>query len=199
MKTSTFEQLSQINCNDHVQTKGKFSYLSWTWAWAILKKHVPDATFEKHLFNGLPYMVDANGYAFVSVSVTAEGDTLTEVYAVLDNRNQPIKNPSSFQINTSLQRCLVKAIAFTGLGLYIYAGEDLPDNDEPPAVLKTAVITADQVATLTQMIDDSSTDSVAFCNFLKITGIQTMPPAVYGKAVAALTKKLNSMEKSDAS
>ena len=116
MKTSTFEQLSQINCNDHVQTKGKFSYLSWTWAWAILKKHVPDATFEKHLFNGLPYMVDANGYAFVSVSVTAEGDTLTEVYAVLDNRNQPIKNPTSYQINTSLQRCLVKAIAYTGLG-----------------------------------------------------------------------------------
>ena len=190
MKTSTFEQLSQINCNDHVQTKGKFSYLSWTWAWSILKKHVPDATFEKHLFNGLPYMVDANGYAFVSVSVTAEGDTLTEVYAVLDNRNQPIKNPTSFQINTSLQRCLVKAIAFTGLGLYIYAGEDLPDNEEPPAVLKTEVITADQVATLTQMIDDSSTDAVAFCNFLKITDIQTMPPAAYDTAVHALTSKL---------
>ena len=72
-------------------------------------------------------MIDVSGYAYVQASVTVEGITLSETFPVLDNNNKPIANPKSFDVNTALQRCLVKAIAYHGLGLYIYAGEDIPD------------------------------------------------------------------------
>lgn len=125
--TSLFERLNKIDCRDHVEKKGKFDYLSWTWAWITLKEQCPDATFTKRIFdNGLPYTKDEQGYAYVSVAVTAEGQTHTEVYAVAEGP-KPIKNPTSFQINTAIQRCLVKAIAYHGLGLYIYAGETMPE------------------------------------------------------------------------
>ncbi len=133
---SVFDTLSQINVNDHTEKKGKFTYLSWAWAWATLKKHYPNSTFEKHQFHHqnsssisgtAPYMIDVSGYAYVQASVTVEGITLSETFPVLDNNNKPIANPKSFDVNTALQRCLVKAIAYHGLGLYIYAGEDIPD------------------------------------------------------------------------
>jgi hypothetical protein len=131
---NVFETLSQINVNEHTEKKGKFTYLSWAWAWATLKKHYPASTFEKHQFQrshqqgtGIsPYMLDESGYAYVQASVTVEGITLSETFPVLNNNNKPIQNPSSFDVNTALQRCLVKAIAYHGLGLYIYAGEDIP-------------------------------------------------------------------------
>jgi hypothetical protein len=94
----------------------------------------------KHLFqingNQLPYMLDADGHAYVTVTVKImpEGDasaisaleSATEIMPVLNHANRPIKNPNSFEVNTALQRCMVKAIALLGLGCYIYAGEDLP-------------------------------------------------------------------------
>jgi hypothetical protein len=74
----------------------------------------------------MPYIKTELGY-FVEVAVTVEGITHSQIHPVLDNNNRPIASPNSFQINTSIQRALVKAIALHGLGLYIYAGEDLPD------------------------------------------------------------------------
>lgn len=121
-----FARLAAIDCSEHIERKGNFSYVSWSWAWQMLKEQAPEATFEKHLFENLPYMECPDGYAFVMVTVTAEGQSATEILPVLNHSNKPVKNPDSFAINTSLQRCLVKAIAFHGLGLYIYAGEDLP-------------------------------------------------------------------------
>ena len=70
------------------------------------------------------------GY-FVEVAVTVKGITLSQIHPVLDNRNKPLEKPNAFDINTSIQRCLVKAIALHGLGLYIYAGEDLPTDNTP--------------------------------------------------------------------
>lgn len=134
---SAFKILKGIDVTQHVEKKGKFNYLSWAWAWDTLKTHCPEATFEKHLFDTLdatkqPYMRDAEGYAYVMVTVKVEGQSSTEIMPVLNHSNKPIQNPNSFDVNTALQRCLVKAIAFTGLGLYIYAGEDLPQtsNDD---------------------------------------------------------------------
>jgi hypothetical protein len=131
--STLFKRLNAIDCSKHVEKKGKFSYLSWTWAWQMLKEHCPDATFEKHTFlnnegSYLPYMRDLDGYAFVQTSVTADGITLTETFPVLNNVNKSIQKPKSFEVNTALQRCLTKTIAFHGLGLYIYAGEDLPED-----------------------------------------------------------------------
>ena len=131
-KISRFQRLNAIDCSKHIEKKGKFNYLSWSWAWAMFKIECPDATFEKHHYpnsdgHSVPYTKDEEGYAYVNVSVTTEGEKLSEVFPVLNNSNRPIQNPNSFDVNTALQRCLVKAIAFHGLGLHIYAGEDLPE------------------------------------------------------------------------
>lgn len=126
-----FETLNQINVNEHVEKKGGFSYLSWTYAVAELRKRYPEATWEVTKYNGLPYLETPLGY-FVEVTVTVNGIPMTQVHPVLDNRNQVIKQPTAFHINTSIQRCLVKAIALHGLGLYIYSGEDLPETPKEP-------------------------------------------------------------------
>lgn len=124
-----FEQLATINVNEYVEKKGKFSYLSWAWAVDQLRRHDPQATWEVMRFNGMPFMKTECGY-FVEVAVTCSGITLSQIHPVLNNNNKPIEKPNAFEINTSIQRCLVKAIALHGLGLYIYAGEDLPDTGE---------------------------------------------------------------------
>lgn len=126
---SIFKTLSELNVNEHVEQKGKFSYLSWAWAVSELRKASPAATWEVIKCNGVPFCKTECGY-FVEVAVTVDGVTLSQIHPVLDNSNKPITAPNAFQINTSIQRCLVKAIALHGLGLYIYAGEDLPEVDE---------------------------------------------------------------------
>lgn len=123
--TNAFAQLYVINVNEFVEKKGGFSYLSWPYAVAQLRLADPQATWEVRRFNGLPFLVTDAG-VFVEVAVTVHGVTLSQIHPVLDSRNRPLMAPSSFDINTSLQRCLVKAIALHGLGLYLYAGEDLP-------------------------------------------------------------------------
>ena len=125
MTKNYYEELSKINVSEHIEKKGKFSYLSWAWAVDVLRKHDPSATWEVIRFDGMPYMKTDCGY-FVEVAVTVQGITLSQIHPVLNNQNKPIPQPNAFDINTSIQRCLVKAIALHGLGLYIYAGEDLP-------------------------------------------------------------------------
>ncbi|MEH7256629.1 DUF1071 domain-containing protein [Bacillus toyonensis] len=124
-----FAELAVIDVSKHVEKKGRFSYLSWSWAVDQLLKKYPDATWQVVRFDGLPYMKTEVGY-FVEVEVTVNNITRSQIHPVLDNYNKPIAKPTSFQINTSIQRCLAKAIALHGLGLYIYSGEDIPQDDE---------------------------------------------------------------------
>ena len=126
---STFHKLSKVDVSKHVQQKGKFNYLSWAFAVRELKKVVPDARWGVTKSEiGEPYFKTECGY-FVEVWVDVKGISLSQIHPVLDNRNQPIAKPNAFQINTSLQRALAKAIALHGLGIYIFAGEDLPEPD----------------------------------------------------------------------
>lgn len=125
MAENYFTKLAAIDCGKHIEKKNNFSYLSWPFAVAKLRETDPAATWEVVRFNGLPFLATECGY-FVEVAVTVQGVRLSQIHPVIDHRNQPIAKPSAYQINTSLQRCLVKAIALHGLGLYIYAGEDLP-------------------------------------------------------------------------
>lgn len=128
-----FAELNKIDVSKYAEKKGKFTYLSWTFAIQTLKKHHPEATWEiERDEKGQPFFKTEFG-VFVEVSVTVNGITHSQIHPVLDNSNRPIEKPNAFQINTSIQRCLVKAIALHGLGLYIYAGEDLPELDEGPA------------------------------------------------------------------
>ncbi|NMM13185.1 MAG: DUF1071 domain-containing protein [Rhodoferax sp.] len=128
-----FARLNAINVSDHLERKGGFSYLSWPYAVSQLRLADPSATWVVCRFDGKPYLLCEAG-VFVEVAVTVQGITLSQIHPVLDSRNRPIPAPTAFDINTSIQRCLVKAIALHGLGLYVYAGEDLPQ----PVALEAA-------------------------------------------------------------
>tara|TARA_Y100001970_G_C13918974_1_gene692432 strand:+ start:42 stop:653 length:612 start_codon:yes stop_codon:yes gene_type:complete len=126
-----FNKLAEINVSNMTEKKGQFTYLSWTHAWKAVKDNYPSATFVKTIYtdnqnNQLPFMRDTKGNTWVGVSVTIEGITLEEVFPVLDNRNRAIQFPDSFAVNTAHQRCLTKCLAYHGLGINVYAGEDLP-------------------------------------------------------------------------
>ena len=130
---NVFETLNKIDVSQYTEKKGKFNYLSWSYAVRELLKVCPTATWEVHTFQGIdgtdqPYMKNGTG-AYVQVSVNVNDVVRSQIHPVLDHRNQTIKDPDAFQINTSIQRCLAKAIALHGLGLYIFAGEDLPEPD----------------------------------------------------------------------
>lgn len=129
METNYFKEFYTLDVSNHVEKKGKFSYLSWCYAVAELNKFDPEANWEIKRFNGLPFLASECGY-FVEVAVTVKGIAKSQIHPVLNNQNKPIEKPTSFDINTSIQRCLVKAIALHGLGLYIYAGEDLPEQEQ---------------------------------------------------------------------
>ncbi len=119
---SIWETLSQIDCSKHVEQKGKFSYLSWTWAIDMVKKHYPDMDH----WPGED-VVYPDGTMEVRHFVKIEDQTRMMWLPVLDYRNAPIQNPNGFDVNTARMRCLTKNLAVNfGLGHYIYAGESLP-------------------------------------------------------------------------
>ena len=124
---STFMKLFKTDVSEYVKQKGKYNYLSWCFAVQELKRACPTARWGvTKAENGEPFLKTECGY-FVEVWVDVDGVNLSQIHPVLDNRNNPIEKPNAFQINTSLQRALAKCIALHGLGLYIFAGEDLPE------------------------------------------------------------------------
>ena len=113
---SVWKTLSSINVNDHTEKKNGLTYLSWAWAWGVLKSHYPEATFTKHIQpDGSPCIKDETGYAFVQVTVDVDGISATELFPVLDYRNKAIQNPDAFSVNTAFQRGLAKANAVAPL------------------------------------------------------------------------------------
>ena len=132
---SSTSVMLRTNVNEHVEKKNGLSYLSWAWAWAEVLKVDNQAWFEVHewwLDEGgtVPCMYLKDQTAMVKVSVYVNEIKRTCVLPVMDHRNKAIENPNAFQVNTAIMRCLAKAIAMHGLGLYIYAGEDLPMEEE---------------------------------------------------------------------
>ena len=123
----------KINVNEYTEKKNGLTYLSWAGAWAEVLKIDPTARWVVHEYNGLPLMYLRDDSAIVKVSVEIKGDVKTCVLPVMNHRNQAIKNPDSFQTNTAIMRCLAKAIACHGLGLYLYQGHDSPNEESPPA------------------------------------------------------------------
>jgi len=125
-------ELLKINVNGHTERKGNLTYLSWAWAWAEVLKIDPAARYTVHEWADMPVCYLRNGTAMVKVSVEIKGDIKTCLLPVMDNRNRSIADPDSFAVNTAIMRCLTKCIALFGLGLYIFAGEDLPEGGEKP-------------------------------------------------------------------
>jgi len=127
---STWEILSKINVNDKVEKKNGLSYLSWAWAWGIVKEHFPNATYRVYENEyGLNYHHDGMT-GWVKTGVRIDDIEHIEYLPIMDYRNKsiPCESITSFHVNSSIQRSLTKAIARHGLGLYIYAGEDLPQS-----------------------------------------------------------------------
>jgi len=131
-KLNYFEQLNNINVQDKIEKKGNLSYLSWAFAWEQLKIKHPKAQYKVYeRENGIIYWTDGKT-AWVKVSVTVDDIEHIEYLPIMDYKNKsiPVDQVSSFNVNTSIQRALTKAIARHGLGLYIYAGEDIPSAEK---------------------------------------------------------------------
>ena len=196
--TSTWEKLTKIDVNEHIKKKGTLTYLRWAWAWGKLKDACPTASFEKHFFDGLPYAIDPQGFAYVQVSVTVENQTVTEVYAIPDHKNSSIKNPNSFEVNTALQRCLTKAIAYHGLGHYIYAGEDLPEDAEPTKPQsnnKKPSITPEQKDIIVGLIKAANVDTATFCKHYGIKSVDNIPAEKFAQVKKTLDGKVEAFNK----
>ena len=139
-----FKQLNSINCNDKTEKKNGLTYLAWAYAWGEVKKLFPDSTYTIYENeNGWFYHTDGNT-CWVKTGVTINGIEHIEYLPVMDykNRSIPVDQVTSFDVNKAIQRSLTKAVARHGLGLYIYAGEDLPEDDhqvEQPSQPSTAV------------------------------------------------------------
>lgn len=143
-----FIELAAINVGKHIEKKGSLSYLSWAWAVDQLLRADPAAKWEYREADGLPYIKFPDGTAMVYCTVTAFGTPRTMQLPIMDHRNKAIANPDAFAVNTTMQRALVKAIALHGLGLYIYAGEDLPLGADEAAPMLAAAAEADLLASL---------------------------------------------------
>ena len=166
--SNTFTKLRTLNVNDRVEKKDGLTYLSWAWAWDEFKQACPDATYEVvKTDNGLPYFESEAG-AMVYTKVTADGQTHEMWLPVMDGKNKAMKSApyaytvrdwktkqtvekmvdayTMFDINKTIMRCLVKNLAMFGLALYIYAGEDLPEEAPPEPVDLDALLVPIQTA-----------------------------------------------------
>lgn len=155
-KKTAFEILNAVNVNEHTEVKDtgkvKLTYLSWAWAWAEVKKRFPTAFYEIIKFDGLPYVYDEKTGFMVYTTVTIEGVTHEMWLPVMDGNNRAmldhpyevktkynsftVQAATMFDVNKTIMRCLTKNLAMFGLGLYIYAGEDLPEDPDEDVKVK---------------------------------------------------------------
>jgi len=177
---SVFERLSSINVNEHVEKKDNLTYLSWAWAWSVTKKECPDASYTI-----LPTDYDDDLGFMCHTSVTIEGQTLEMWLPVMDGKNKSMKKKAysyptrygdkqvdaatTFDINKTLMRCLVKNLAMFGLGIYIYAGEDLPESEprvveevKPPTKLVVLAKDSDEWKQVLKYVVDNKSKGLEF-------------------------------------
>lgn len=134
-KKSVFAVLNGINVNEHTEKKGNLTYLAWAWAWSKVKENFPDAFYTIYEnASGWNYHTDGKT-CWVKTGVTINGLEHIEYLPVMDfnNKSIPAERVTSFDVNKAIQRSLTKAAARHGLGLYIYAGEDLPEEERNAA------------------------------------------------------------------
>jgi len=183
LSKEVWQTLSAIDVSNHIEKKGKLSYLSWAWAYGIMMEHYPDIhyTFEEDKCN-------ETGTVEIrcNVLLTEKDQSMVRNMwlPVMDHRNKAISNPDKFAINSSKMRCLTKCFAMFGLGHYIYAGEDLPE-----AVAK-ATISEDQITNILDLIDHAEVDLPKFMKWLKVDKVDHILASNYDRVIAALEAKL---------
>lgn len=186
--SSVFETLNSINVNGHTELKGRLTYLSWAWAWAEVKKAYPDARYTIYEnADGLFYHTDGKT-CWVKTGVEINGLEHIEYLPVMNNTNRsiPLESVTSTDVNKAIQRSLTKACARHGLGLYIYAGEDLPEAEMPEDMKPRA-----NAPTKPEMeADAAKADEInnGFSDALKRAGMATDKQIEAIKAAAIATK-----------
>ena len=180
-KMNYFEILNSINVSDKTEKKGNLTYLSWAWAWGELKKRHPDATYKIYENEmGWNYHTDGKT-AWVKTGVTVEGIENIEYLPVMDFKNNsiPVEKVTSTDVNKTIQRSLTKAVARHGLGLYIYAGEDLPEveREEEEAKIQQKVmekLNKTELSAVRKAITNNGYNEPKICEFFKIEKLEDM-------------------------
>lgn len=180
-KTNYFEILNSINVSDKTEKKGNLTYLSWAWAWGELKKRYPNATYKIYENEmGWNYHTDGKT-AWVKTGVTVEGIENIEYLPVMDFKNNsiPVEKVTSTDVNKTIQRSLTKAVARHGLGLYIYAGEDLPEaeREEEEAKAKQKAmekLNKTELSAVRKAITNNGYNEPKICEFFKIEKLEDM-------------------------
>lgn len=168
MSENYFVDLNNVNVNEHTEKKNGLTYLSWAWAWGEVKKRHPDANYTVYEDgNGCIYWTDGRT-CWVKTGVTINGIEHIEYLPVMDfkNRSIPLEQITSFDVNKAIQRSLTKACARHGLGLYIYAGEDLPEEEQdnkPEADEKTM---NNYVSVISKLLAETNTDGAQMLDFV---------------------------------
>ena len=208
MKEQLMEQhltarLLALNVNEHTKEKNKLTYLSWAWAWQQMLNHCPTATYTvTKNTDGTPLFGNSKMGYMCYTTVTADGITHEMWLPVMNHMNKAILEPNMFEVNKTVMRCLTKNLAMFGLGLYIYAGEDLPDGEEPPKpqpkqVPKTQPklepqvmhLTPDQLSTLIDLTDSKGVSHSVVAQAFKKTAIDYLTVEDYGNAILKLSAK----------
>ena len=189
---SIFETLNELDVSKHIEKKNGLTYLSWSWAWSSVKKIYPETSYKVYENNsGFNYHTDGMT-AWVKVSVTIDSMEYIEYLPVMDFRNKSIglSALTSMDVNKAIQRALTKAIARHGLGLYIYAGEDMPEASEVPKVEQKFVpINATQIKIIEDLIISKGADKVKFLEAFNVFAVNELDHENAGKAIVLLNKK----------
>ena len=192
MSENYFAVLNAINVNDKTEKKNGLTYLSWAWAWGEIKKRYPDATYTIYEnADGLNYHTDGRT-CWVKTGVTVAGIEHIEYLPVMDHRNKsiPANAVTSFDVNKAIQRSLTKACARHGLGLYIYAGEELPEGDDvQPEPAQNPPIQGPRMATQEQIeyLTANATEEQCLAMMSKYgAGLERLTYATAEKLIAKL-------------
>jgi len=181
-----WDTLSRVDVSNHVEKKQNLTYLSWAWAWGTMMKHYPNLQYhfeDRALDNGTMEVT-----VYVTIYQGEEQVTRHMWLPVMDYRNKAISNPDSFALNTAKMRCLTKCFAFFGLGHYIYAGEDLPEESND-------TIDGDQYKIISDLIEKTGSDLEKFLKAFQIESIEGMPQKSFNKAFNALKRKVSNEDK----
>ena len=186
-KLSVFKELASINVSDKTNKKGDLTYLSWCFAWGELLNKYPKSTYKVYERDNINYFTD-NRTCWVKVSVTVGEIEHIEMLPVMDFKNKSISFDAvtSVDVNKSIQRALTKAIARHGLGLYIYAGEDLPIDD----YINKEYITSDQEEEIEELLLDSKADVAKFLKHMRVSKISEIETSKYDSVIKMLDMKL---------
>ena len=168
---SVWKKLSVIDCSEHVEKKGKFSYLSWTWCWSMVKELYPEASFQIE-----PDITFPDSTVEVRMTVNIDGQSATMWLPVMDFKNNAKPGPTARDISDTRMRCLVKCVAVGfGLGHYIYAGESLPSDAPSETVNRKSSFTDEQKNRYHELLDNDKAYEfylfVATLDFDTVTGL----------------------------